>query len=278
MRKKSVSFPTLGEGHKYTVDYSFSDTKDYIPLQAADVEINGRKFFWHHRPNLNARNEKTDLNSTIHPITEGSEKRNCFTFDIYFDHISEKELNLLAFSADLGGSARHFHKIGYAKPLGFGSAEVKVDGIELRRLSVDEESLYSMEAWTKRNKDINSIDGVNKKTVDQLLVITDFDAVASEIVAYPFTDYSDDGFQWFADNNGKRPAVLPPMIENADAVSSIRMDTDPEAMEPGKGHRDAENKEPLTNNMDEATANLMAAMSSRYDRHEHGRNKKGKKR
>ena len=185
----------------------------YNQLSEGEVTLNGRKFYWH-QPNfvLPKSEEKGIMNSTIHPLKKGNE----FEFDIYFDRISEEELNALAFATDLGDDGMHFQKVGYAKPLGFGSSKVSVTSIELKKLSAEpDQPLYQMVPFTNRVKDYRSIWLIDNQSAEQLLTITDFNFLKHETISYPFTNGhrgTDNGFEWFTENKRLENRISMPVI------------------------------------------------------------------
>lgn len=192
---------------------------DYHPLSDSEVALNGRKFYWHQPDFVLPKNEeKGNMNSTIHPLKKGNE----FDFEIYFDHISEDELNALAFAADLGDDGIHFQKVGYAKPLGFGSAKISVTSIELKQLSTEpDQPIYRMVPYANRVKDYQSINLIDKESARQLLTITNFFFLKDKTVAYPFTNGNrgtDNGFEWFTTNKRFNRISLPEIGSDASSV------------------------------------------------------------
>lgn len=78
--------------------------------------IAGRKFYFHQPRGIPAAPQtKTDYNEYITPINIGSQ----FTFSLQFTNLETLELQTLLYTLALEQDMRH--KIGYAKPAGFGS-------------------------------------------------------------------------------------------------------------------------------------------------------------
>ena len=95
-------------------------------------DLKGRKLYRHHqeaRPKeycCSARKLRTDQNRTASGILNRDAE---FEFDVSFTNLSEIELGALLWSLQLEPGMHH--RIGYAKPLGFGSATCKVLSLTL---------------------------------------------------------------------------------------------------------------------------------------------------
>lgn len=93
-----------------------------------DNTLRGRKFYRHFGSRLDQNEyqrkpeEKSDQNRTVHGVL-GPESE--FTFSIRFENLSPVELGALLWTLQLEEGM--FHRIGFAKPLGFGSIRVRVD-------------------------------------------------------------------------------------------------------------------------------------------------------
>ena len=72
-----------------------------------------------------------------------------FSFSVFFDRITEKQLRKLVFALDLGENSddsRRCHKLGHGKPVGLGSVKIIVDQIITRSFV---ENHYSLNDITK---------------------------------------------------------------------------------------------------------------------------------
>lgn len=95
------------------------------------AEIAGRKFYWHNLaaatdPRIYRTDEKNQMNNTLELVLPGAE----FTFDIYYEGITQKQLEKLMWCIHFGenrldGSLAH--KIGRGKPLGLGSVKMVIE-------------------------------------------------------------------------------------------------------------------------------------------------------
>lgn len=111
-----------------------------VNYDAPDQVLRGRKFYRHHGEQLSeaeykasADNGKGDQNRTVHDVQPPGTQ---FEFTVHFENLARLELGALLWSLEIEG---WHHRIGYAKPLGFGSATVEVISLETmdweRRLS-----------------------------------------------------------------------------------------------------------------------------------------------
>ena len=186
-------------------------------LTLNEIQIRGRKFYWHHRPVK--KNWQTGLDASreikIRPIESG----NHFIFELYFERLTDLELNQLCNVMDINHSSKHAHKIGRAKPLGFGSVQVQIEEIIIRKFNVETgDFLLSIK---KREDFLN-----NKIPKDsELLELLKFEPQLHEkSVSYPKvnsklghqTINDGAGHQWFTkNNNGKKhfEQLLPKVTE-----------------------------------------------------------------
>ena len=157
------------------------------------VTIRGRKFYWH-TTNWKAINngvKKSKLNSTVNVLDENQ----TFTFDIYYDGITEAELDKLIYSLNFWENekdGKFCHKVGHGKPIGFGSIKITVDEVKERTFS--KESGYKVATVfdskndnQKFDTDCKYIDG-SLESVRALRMISDIHAVDGQTVCYPFID------------------------------------------------------------------------------------------
>ena len=86
--------------------------------------VAGRKFYFHNTRTIQDR-RKTNYNRYIRPVAP----ENTFTFSAQFSNLADDELRLLLYALQLESTVRH--KIGYAKPAGLGSVEIKLTRLEL---------------------------------------------------------------------------------------------------------------------------------------------------
>ena len=108
----------------------------------------GRKFYFHQSDvqTATSQNDK-DYGARVVPLEPGA----TFTFDVQYENLSEDELAGLVAALTLSGDAqldgttlRLAHKLGYGKPAGLGSVDVRVT--EVQALTAPEERYRSFGA------------------------------------------------------------------------------------------------------------------------------------
>lgn len=138
-----------------------------------DLEIRGRKFYWHHMPELNPQEpiEKNERNGTFDVLTPDTE----FEFKVYFDGITEEQLKLLAAAIHLNENdieGNLCQKIGHGKPLGYGSVKMTVHKCVLR-------TFHTSVGWSQDVQELVCNEPVykcSKDTWEALKGICSFDA------------------------------------------------------------------------------------------------------
>lgn len=135
-----------GTGY-WTYDYKCRKEGCLQPLSEEELKIRGRKFYWHKDVELSECTEKSfnslnNMKQRIRPM------KPCltplFTFRVYFEQLNKQQLTQLKWALDFG-SPDCAHKIGRARPLGFGSVQVSVNTLYLRNLNAETGKL-SLEA------------------------------------------------------------------------------------------------------------------------------------
>lgn len=199
------------------------DTKNW---SYDNTEIRGRKYYWH-SINFIQDTEKTNRNSTMQLLKPCIE--NSFTFNIFYDEITEEQLNELIWTLTLGENKEDStlcYKIGHGKPIGLGSAKIIIDKNIVRNIkngySVDEKTI-------PENLEKSPFD---KNLVSQVLKIMDMKTTEKRNVSYPYVFASEGinvlendktslaSLKWFSENYklGGRPAQMLPDILLADEI------------------------------------------------------------
>lgn len=183
-------------------------------LTLDEIQIRGRKFYWHHKPARSAWNllEDKEEEVIVNPI--GTHKK--FNFEIYFECLTKEELARLCNVLDINHSATHAHKIGRAKPFGFGSVQIKIKKI-LTRTIHKETGEFSLDV--KKREDYLK----NKIPVEsELLELLKFKPQLHEkSISYPKVKVKNGSIndkashQWFTENrsNKKFKQLLPTVDE-----------------------------------------------------------------
>lgn len=130
----------------WTYDYKLQG-ENRSPLQDKPLRLRGRKFYWHSseawKKYLNRQPVPPNkMRQKIRPLRESL----TFQFRVYFEHITEEELNRLYWALtfqDPRGAKEQAedkektiwaHKMGRGKPLGFGSVHIGVEKIYIRKI------------------------------------------------------------------------------------------------------------------------------------------------
>lgn len=132
-----------GQGY-WTYDYKnqMTDgrmTKARLKLCKGQPEIRGRKYYWHRKVQLENYSESkmdglSSMRQRIRPLkAQAPDSEPLFSFRLYFEQVSKEQLSQLKWALDFG-HPECAHKIGRAKPLGFGSVQVIVDALRLRKI------------------------------------------------------------------------------------------------------------------------------------------------
>lgn len=106
------------------------------------ARLRGRKFYRHHDsagPEEYTGKEPTEQNRTVHGALDAGAT---FKFTVEFENLAPLELGALLYALELEEGM--FHRLGYAKPLGFGSIKITVD------------SLKTIDDWSKRLSSLDS--------------------------------------------------------------------------------------------------------------------------
>ncbi|WP_107841104.1 TIGR03986 family CRISPR-associated RAMP protein [Metasolibacillus meyeri] len=201
----------------WTYDY-YKIGKKRIALKPNELKIRGRKFYWHHKvanhllKPVDPDEKVPKMECNIQPLEGGSE----FVFTVYFEQLTKEELKQICWTLDFGNSTAHAHKIGRAKPLGFGSVQIRIDEIMAR--TIDKKSGQ----WKFGKYDISypNIDEMNKKA-EALLHIMQYPSDFQEQIQYPKVYSEKQGVnatashKWFAKNMEKNyfNQVLPTIEE-----------------------------------------------------------------
>ena len=181
-------------------------TKGY---DQGEVTLRGRKMYLSHSNFLKSSHkvERTKFNRTI---KDAVKEENEFRFEIFFHDLTEIELGSLIWSVELEKEMQH--RLGYAKPFGYGQVDIKVDSIEL-------ESTDRYKSWSSSSKDVSQerdvyIDLFKEAMVDsfenifeEIIQVKDLKAILTpnkdrQPIHYPKpnSDQSGQHFKWFVKN------------------------------------------------------------------------------
>ncbi len=192
---KDVIDPRTGRKEKLFV----RDTANYSPMLA------GRKFYWKNASwTEHTHAQKGKMNSSLTPLTKGR-----FSFRVYYDSLTDDELRYLVFCLSLkDASGDTVHRIGGAKPYGFGQCRLTVDGV----VSVKYESVCDGSTGDKTiERKMIPLDtaefadpSVDSPQAADLILRSAGDLPEGErdLVDYPRKYTGGKIFEWFKDNRG----------------------------------------------------------------------------
>jgi len=122
-----------------------------VTYDTEGARLRGRKFYRYHeeaRPEEYQRNDKSDQNRTVRGALQPGAT---FTFTADFENLAPLELGALLYALELEDGM--VHRLGYAKPLGFGSVKVTVQEVQIidwkkRLQSLEPEVGWQPVEWT----------------------------------------------------------------------------------------------------------------------------------
>ncbi|HPN34209.1 MAG TPA: TIGR03986 family CRISPR-associated RAMP protein [bacterium] len=124
-----------------------------VSYNTSDQILRGRKVYRHHGARLNEREylcahgAKSDQNRTVHNVQNTGA---VFEFKVDFENLAEIEFGALLWALEMEG---WHHRIGFGKPLGFGSATIQILNIAVLDLEKHYQGLglnYEMEEKTDK--------------------------------------------------------------------------------------------------------------------------------
>lgn len=178
----------------------------------------GRKMYWHHMPGPDERS-KNNMNATVEAVN------GTFVFKVYFDQITEKQLQDLVWVITLGSNRENStkqHKLGHAKPLGYGSVKLVITEKVVRKVALQGETVEvsldrtdgdAIKTEPGRETDLQS------EAMRNLLLICDTKAIPKATpITYPkATDKNGKEaiYTWFSANrtNPKSLQTLPEILD-----------------------------------------------------------------
>lgn len=185
----------------------------------AEQQLRGRKFYRHQGSQIDSaeystvQGKETDQNRTVKGVVEPD---STFEFEVTFENLADVELGALLWSIEMEG---WHHRLGFAKPLGFGSVAIEVQSLQLlnpqSRYGVLESGLLDVIEDNARNDKAHFIEVFKRAMVkryggkfEELDNIRDLKALLAQEpdcrVHYPRStqDPQPDGknYEWFMGN------------------------------------------------------------------------------
>ncbi len=120
-----------------------------VTYDTGDARLRGRKFYRHQgeaRPEEYSIEEKSDQNRTVQGVQKPGAM---FNFTVDFENLAPLELGALLYALELEEGM--VHRLGYAKPLGFGSVKVTVEKTEIIDWETRLKSIEPNSGWQTVN-------------------------------------------------------------------------------------------------------------------------------
>lgn len=191
-------FERINSDHvMWTIDYYQKKDKQTYDYNA---KIMGRKYYWHQKKEKENKNKQEKNTNIITPLAKTIEDKNIFSFKVNFKNITDAELQALICSLNLGSNVNKlYHKIGMAKPLGYGSIKIKVNNITKRFIDLQDNNFYRT---MDLDIDKKSIEDIVKKYYDNKSVPFVNNALNLLLTENKTHDvkYPTGGFRWFSKN------------------------------------------------------------------------------
>ncbi|MCR4892696.1 MAG: hypothetical protein K5989_11015, partial [Lachnospiraceae bacterium] len=180
-----IPFYTHNENGKNTWDYDSNGTS-----------LLGRKYYWHYNKKDSwkvkvlpgdEKKGKTERNATMELMDIGTQ----FDFDIYYDKITDEQLEELIWILTLGQNYQDSnlcHKLGHGKPIGLGSIKIVINKNICRTLDTEKGVIVSENSVANSVSFPKSLGNIKNEPIKSLLSVLDFNIVKGEVVSYPFIE------------------------------------------------------------------------------------------
>ncbi len=224
-----INFPELSAPKITSVEFysSKGDLQTNVRQWTYDdygVTLNGRKFYYHSTPKREKELGERSIATKPVCASEGGE----FSFKVYFDKISLSELVKLLWVLTVGENdpqSRMMHKLGYGRPVGYGSVKITVDEVVERSIG---NGTYNLSYKSFSDYGVSDAAFAEKEALAKFKLIANYDYVSGQKVSYPVADTKNPKdknptahFHWFVGNRrfGKFKYVLPKLTTDPRALS-----------------------------------------------------------
>ena len=126
-----LSSPKISTVEFYSYVNPYDKDTPRWDYDSGTVRLNGRKFYFHGLPQTAPELGKRQV------AVKTAQKNSEFVFDVYFDNVTEAELQELLWILTLGDNqpdSAQMHKIGMGRPVGYGSVKIVVEDILCRKV------------------------------------------------------------------------------------------------------------------------------------------------
>lgn len=187
VKLKTLAMPRYSYWPFYAKTNSFKYPTDY---ESPEVEIRGRKYYWHIPESAHNKDIYRDLRQgkdVNQNMQSGyfnlADTGSGFEFRIYYNEITTVQLDELKWTLCLGENQLNgnlCHKLGRGKPLGLGSVKVCIINQTERKLSPE----YHLEIENNLEK-LGGMLHKQYKSVKEIQRISDFNIMENRKVEYP---------------------------------------------------------------------------------------------
>lgn len=233
VKLKTLATPRYSYWPFYAKTNSFKYPTDY---ENPEVEIRGRKYYWHipgaaHNKNIyrDLRKEE-DINQNMQSgYFDLADTGSKFEFRIYYNEITTVQLDELKWTLCLGENQLNgnlCHKLGRGKPLGLGSVKVCIINQTERRLSPE----YHLEIENNLEK-LGGMLHKQYKSVTEIQRISDFNIMENRKVEYPMILCNENiqesdrakkndlaSHNWFSENKKEKKVQCLPVLSDDPAL------------------------------------------------------------
>jgi CRISPR-associated protein (TIGR03986 family) len=244
-----LTLSILGAPHPTSLEFYLDDIQ-HIKAQRdgqhgyneTNAKIRGRKIYRHHGQFNEDEAKIHDIHSNSdqnRSIIGAHDEGTVYSFTIEFENMQPVELGALLWTLELGeGNTQGYHRIGYGKPLGFGSVQIEVTSLDFydakTRYAADKRVEFTDDEKKKQQQEnvrrykpklVNRFQTAISRLYgntpfDKLDNIVDLLALLSECsdalpIHYPRLDPSrqaadNEGFRWFMTNRDGQQERLKP--------------------------------------------------------------------
>ena len=194
----------------------YAETKDGLFDYDSDkARIRGRKYYWHHEPDpsyYKNTGERNIRNANMELMGGKGDDEARFSFYVWFDDISEEQLNDLVWILCLGENneeSKRCIKIGHGKPFGFGSCKILVKDIKERIFDgenykeIPRNADEILQIWESDNKQIKRTGRFNELVRIHTFEKNGFDVQYPSVIVEQgvYANANDRAsHQWFSEN------------------------------------------------------------------------------